>query len=264
MLIRFLKYFSFLIIFLLGCASGGFRSPKVITKGNPEYPITAQLERAEGEVLLAVFVNSEGYVEEVEHLSSSGRKDLDAAAVKFAEGLVFKPASLNGNPLSVWTKLVLRFKLTELLFNENRWLFEVFDLRKRIEKESTPQQRERLLKKLYTSYHGLLIHVRKNPNVEINKLIRNVISQKIQNRWYDCWDLHPLAFVVLDDFLERYPKSPVTTLVKERLVKELIDLRYELALDSVSSSSTAKRHAKLMQAIEKRLQTLGAVIPAQT
>jgi len=262
--IRFIKSFSLALLFLLGCASSGFRSPKVITKGHPDYPLSAQLERAEGEVLLAVFVNSEGFVEEVEYLASSGREDLDTAAVRFAEGLVFEPASLNGNPLSVWTRLVLRFKLTENYFDENHWYAEVLELQKKIVKESTPKVQERLLNKLYTSYHGLIEHVKKNPGLRINRSICKVVSKDIQDRWHEYWQISPLAFAVLDDFIERYPEKSIIKTVKERLVKEMVDLRYELAVRSSGSSYGDKKRAKLIQAIDKRLQALGVVIPSQT
>lgn len=255
-----IKIFSLYFIFYLGCASSAFRSPKVVTKGNPDYPLSAQLERAEGEVLLAVFVNSEGYVEEVEYLNSSGRDDLDVAASEFAEGLVFKPATLNGSPLSVWTKLVLRFKLTEMMFDEQRWLFEVFDLQRKIEQESTPQEKERLFKKLYTCYHGLLIHVQKHPDPKINRSIRKVVDPNIIKHWQGFWRQYPLAFAVLEDFLQRYPKSQITPDIRERLIKELVDLRFEI-MNLTKSTSSNNRNARFVQALEMRMKALGGIIP---
>jgi len=109
-----------------------------------------------------------------------------------------------------------------------------------------------------------LNHVAKNPNAELNDTILRIVGRSVQKRWGDYSRLQPLGFVVLDDFVERYPDDSVTSVVQERLMKELVDFRYDLKMLMDKSSSNAKKYGRLLQAIDRRLKTLGVIIPAET
>ena len=260
-MVRNLKIAILLIAVLSACSMKAFRGPKVLTKDGPDYPLSAQLERAEGEVSVAVFVNSEGFVDEVEVIKSSGRKDLDNASKEFAENLKFRPASFDGRPLSTWTQLVLKFKLTDILFDENEWIFEATSLKNEYNKVSSEQEKEHILEDLYKSYQGLFNYIDKNPSPDINKSIRKVISDDLDKKWQPFWSKYPLGFTVLEDFIKLYPKSKITNMVKERLTKELINVRYEFALKNITLNSDNSLEGSFLQVIDQRLKELGVIIP---
>jgi len=245
-----------LIILTLGCGHTRYRSPKVISKIDLDYPLSAQLNRVEGQVLIAVFVTKQGKPEEVRLIESSGHKDLDEAALKFARNVVFEPAELDGKPVSSWTRLLLRYKLSEVYFEEGQWLSNVINLQKKIAVEKDSVQREIYLKRLYTKLVGLKNYAERNDEVNINDVIRQVISKKIQNRYSKFWKEFPAAFAVFDDFLERYPDASFINRVKEDLIKLLVDTEYAIRLKAVKSKRISKKYSNLINIIEQRLNDL--------
>jgi TonB family protein len=77
----------------------------------PEYPAIAVRQRLEGEVLLEVYVDSNGSVKRVIVLRSSGHRVLDRAAVEAVQGWQGRPAMRGGEAIEKVERLPIQFKL---------------------------------------------------------------------------------------------------------------------------------------------------------
>lgn len=80
----------------------------------PEYPPSSRRAGEEGVVLLLLYVNERGRVQEARVETSSGFPKLDKAAVREAElSWRFLPAKENGRAVAAWHKFSVRFRLTD-------------------------------------------------------------------------------------------------------------------------------------------------------
>lgn len=78
----------------------------------PEYPQIAKKHRYEGLVVLNVFVLESGSVGKIEVRKSSGYDVLDNSALDAVKKWVFVPGKRNGQPMSSWVVVPIRFDLT--------------------------------------------------------------------------------------------------------------------------------------------------------
>jgi TonB family protein len=242
---------------IVDCGHSRYQSPRVASDVELDYPIAAQLEKIEGEVQVTVYVSEEGKAEEVKLEKSSGHKILDDAALEFSKTIKFIPGMLDRNPISSWTRLVLRYKLSEVYFDKERWLNDVLLLHHQIESAGDDRKEQnRLLRQLYTNNAGLLSYVKKYDDVSINTFIRATVTNAIRDRYNDFWNAYAVPCAALDDFLERYPDSELGELVKRDLTKELVDMEYEIRMASLRSERNQEKNQELIKQIEKRLDEL--------
>jgi len=88
------------------------KMPEMLTEQTPKYPEAAMREGVEGKVWLKSLVAKEGVVLKCCVVRSSGREDLDRAAVEAGLKNTFSPAlDENGNPTMVWVAYQVNFKL---------------------------------------------------------------------------------------------------------------------------------------------------------
>lgn len=252
----------FLVLFaavILQCGTTGrFQPARVALDQDLDYPLSAQLEKIEGEVVTTVFVNAEGKPEEIKIIESSGHDVLDSAAYSFIHTLTFDPANLDEKPVSSWTRLILRYKLTDIAFEEKRWIDDVLVLQSNIKFARTPRERKEFERRLYVRYIGLSNYVERYKQLSINDAIRRVINKDTNQRWRLFWDFVPIPFAVFDDFLKSYPDSEVTDRVKEDLIRLLIDSEGEIRVRMIKSARMTRTAPELIAAIEKRLDELSS------
>ena len=248
---------SFILCSLFNCGHSRYRSPRVASDVELDYPIAAQLEKIEGQVQVAVYVTEEGKAEDVRLEKSSGYKLLDDAALEFSKTVEFTPGMIDKKPISSWTRLVLRYKLSEVYFDKERWLNDVLLVHQQIEMAGEDRKEQnRLLRQLYTNNAGLVNYVKKYDDVSINTFIRATVTNAIRNRYSDFWNAYAAPCAALDDFLERYPDSEFEELVKRDLTKELVDMEYEIRMASLKSDRDQQKNRELIKQIEKRLDEL--------
>jgi len=82
-----------------------YRSPPLA------YPDAAQLNGEQGDVLVNIQVGSSGYPNRIRVTQSSGFPDLDNAAVQNAANWRYTPATENGDTVTSWTTVDVRFVL---------------------------------------------------------------------------------------------------------------------------------------------------------
>lgn len=85
--------------------------PRPCQSIRPDYPRAARLRGEEGEVTLGISVGSDGAVEAVRVVRSSGFPSLDDAAVEAVRAARFSPATSEGRAVAASARLTLAFKL---------------------------------------------------------------------------------------------------------------------------------------------------------
>ncbi len=242
-----------------GCASKRLRVPKVKSDIQLDYPLAAQLERMEGEVMLAVFVNKKGEVEQVELLKSSGHAELDEAALEFTKTLQYNPGTIDDNPVDAWSKLLLNYKLTKVPFDDDQWFRDVLYYQSQVNDFQDSLSREQNLRRLFTHYRGLSTYVERNPQRDINFYIRQVINDASDDRWSDFWSRIAAPFVVYDDFLRRYPNCSFADQVQEQLISELIEVKHQMRVKALRST-LSKTLLRMIDQVESRLEELNQTV----
>jgi TonB family protein len=244
---------------ILSCVSSQKRlkPPRVQSDSKLDYPIAAQMDGIEGQVDLGLFVNSSGVPDEVKVMKSSGHAVLDDAALVFAKKVTFEPAQVDGKAVSAWTRLVLRYRLSEVAFDRTRWLNEVHYFQRQAEEERDSVKRETIYRRLYTNYAGLMNYAENSPEPAVNDIVRQIIDERTKARWQPFWNRYVAAFVAWDDFLLRYPESVLCDRVKEDLLKALLDVEFKIRLDYLRSEAKAEKAPALIDLVEERLKELG-------
>ena len=94
-----------------GCTGDrGIERPQPLSSASPvEYPLELWDQDVEGSTLVRVLVNTEGGVDSVMVLESSGHAALDSAALQGAKSMEFEPARRAGEPLRVWARVPVHF-----------------------------------------------------------------------------------------------------------------------------------------------------------
>ncbi|MCO8082613.1 energy transducer TonB [Acinetobacter lwoffii] len=77
----------------------------------PDYPRDALMNEEQGEVLISVYINTTGKVQDAKVKKSSGSRALDRAASKAFSLCTFKPAMKNGEPQESWYDIPYEFVL---------------------------------------------------------------------------------------------------------------------------------------------------------
>ncbi len=87
-----------------------YTGPKVIHKADPEYTPEALEAKLTGEVILSMVIDTEGNPTEIKLVKGLG-KGLDEKAVECVQKWRFKPATRNGEPVSVKATIEINFRL---------------------------------------------------------------------------------------------------------------------------------------------------------
>lgn len=77
----------------------------------PSYPVIARRRGYEGTVLLRVWVLETGKVGKIKLQKSSRHKILDKTALEAVENWIFVPGRRNGEPVSSWVTIPIKFQL---------------------------------------------------------------------------------------------------------------------------------------------------------
>lgn len=75
-----------------------------------QYPKMAQRNGIEGQVLIAALIGKDGNIKDVKVMESDNTL-LNEEAVRAVRGTQFTPGIQNGNPVSVWVRIPIRFRL---------------------------------------------------------------------------------------------------------------------------------------------------------
>ena len=89
-----------------------YREDYVITKMiEPIYPPEAMISGHEGYVLIEVYINSKGFVQEAWVRKIKGDESFEAATLDAVKQFEFRPIMDRGKPISFWLSFLVRFEL---------------------------------------------------------------------------------------------------------------------------------------------------------
>ena len=94
-----------------GTGTGPTRGPRIVVGERPDYPENARAKGWEGTVRLQILVNTDGRVEDVRIVASSGYAELDQTAQRTVRSWRFSPALKNGSPIAAWATVPVVFDL---------------------------------------------------------------------------------------------------------------------------------------------------------
>ena len=89
--------------------SSGVAQGLLIRQVKPQYPILAQQARIQGTIVLQAVIGKDGTVQEVRVVS--GHPLLTGAAIAAVKQWLYRPYSLNGEPVAVDTQIIVNFTL---------------------------------------------------------------------------------------------------------------------------------------------------------
>lgn len=85
-------------------------SPVVLKRIDPEYPEIMRRAKVQGTVILSAVISRTGDVQVKEVLMSLNNV-MDGAAIRAVNQWKYRPATLNGRPISVWFTITVSYKL---------------------------------------------------------------------------------------------------------------------------------------------------------
>ncbi|MCK5619699.1 MAG: energy transducer TonB, partial [Candidatus Krumholzibacteria bacterium] len=80
---------------------------------DPKYPIYELENGIEGNVTVELLVDERGLVEAASVLSSIGTKNFEESSLEAVRQFVFQPPTKNGEPISMWIKFLIKFRILE-------------------------------------------------------------------------------------------------------------------------------------------------------
>ena len=97
-----------------GVLQGALSAPTTKDQAiNPKYPMNSRRKGEQGRVILDVLVSKDGAATSNTLVSSSGFKDLDAAAKEAVMLAKFKPGARNGKPVDASARITILFQLNQ-------------------------------------------------------------------------------------------------------------------------------------------------------
>lgn len=85
----------------------------ILNMFQPEYPEDAIEKRSEGYVLVEVYVNESGYVDEVYVRKVFGMESFKKSSLDAVRQFTFKPVMEDGKPRSFWISFLISFRLND-------------------------------------------------------------------------------------------------------------------------------------------------------
>ena len=86
--------------------------PRPLKAIRPEYPKASRQRGEEGDVIVVLSINEQGYVDSASVAESSGYQELDAAAIRAANKARFSPAKRGRTAVASEARVTITFRLT--------------------------------------------------------------------------------------------------------------------------------------------------------
>ncbi len=218
-----------LILFQLTChpervEESPIVQPKLLTTHTLfNYPPEAYNQGIEGKVVVRLLVNKEGKVTEAKILKTSGSGILDEAALKMALSSVYEPGTIYGMVSDFWRHLPVHFKLNEkhkFTKDIDKWRKLALVYQSDINAD-TSVNKPGALKKLYYHYQALALEIVNSRSTAANTSVLAVVEESIQQKWLEYQDIWPLGFILLQDYIRKYPESDYALKSREELISYL-------------------------------------------
>lgn len=195
------------------------QSPVLMRDVKLFYPQEAREIGLEGSVALNLLVDTTGAVEKVRIVSSSNIEVLDQAAIQYAKMLHFVPAERAGKPISIWLSWNIVYDLIQEGdgFKLNSYVNEITDLLKKSE-QCQNLECDSLYEEILNKHKDFIDYAHQYPSIKYHRDIQQFLIPTIIEQWQPFWDECPFTFVVLQDFLYRFPESNLVSEVIHEMI----------------------------------------------
>jgi len=202
------------------------------------YPKVAQENAYSGTIKVYLQITTQGEVEKVNIIKSSGYEPLDYATINYCKRLIFSPGLKDGKPIKSRILWDIEYNLSGQNETVDNYLAEIKELYKRIPPVSDPN-RNFFEKEILQKYSQFI--VKTCDGKYFNRAITQIISQQLTDQWQQHWNSFPLTFLLYQDFIERFKDyndiTAVITLLKNSLLQDVQYIKETQTLDNHSKTN---------------------------
>jgi TonB family protein len=242
--------FIILMLLIISCAHNfevsedpNYIPPVIKVQPRLIYPKVAQENAYSGTIKAYLHISSEGNVEKVNLIKSSGYELLNDATINYCKRLIFSPALKDGKPIKSRIQWDVQYNLSNQNEVVDNYLTEIKELFKRISAISDPN-RNSVEKEILQKYYQFISET--SDGKYFNIAITQIISQKLTDEWQQYWNSFPLTFLLYQDFIERFKDYSDITIVKILLKNSLLqDVQYIKDTQTLDNHSNPNRDALL-------------------
>jgi len=234
---------------------GNIVYPKLIDSQTAlRYPAEAYRQNYQGRVIIRILVAKDGNVSAAQIHKSSGYKILDQAALDMAKTSVFKPGTVNGMPKELWVLIPVDFQLNSEIFIEDeieRWRDKTQNYFLILASDSS-LNRDEILKQIFYHYQSMVNFVENSRTLKANNFILNMLKEPVRHQWIGFEKMWPLAFLLYLDYENRFPGSPYTEIVEDKLIS-CLEQEIKFLEDDIPLQA---KYAELYQSLSGLLKTI--------
>lgn len=220
------------------------------------YPPEAYEKQLEGTVILQMHVQKNGYVGKAEIFRSSGYDILDDAALAMARTVRFKPAQVHGKARDMWLTWPVVFELLSAsipALNLVEWQ------RKALEYQTTASTANFLKCRIAQSYlfnHYVILgkEMIENRSILPNRTIMEIVASPTRDSWIEYQDVWPMAFVLFQDYIDRFPNSKYANKAEDYMVDFILKEVSFLKKASTDDSQLAQPRKQLLSELTRFLE----------
>ena len=232
------------------------KKPRLISVLDLNYPEEAEKRGIEGKVGLYLLVDTTGSVLKTRIASSSHSDILDEAAKDYGKNLKFRPAMQAGKPTAAWITMEINYTITrDSIFQMGSYVKEISGILQSVQLMPI-KEKNKLLKKMLNLHKNFVEYALEQNEPDYMPYLRTILLDEVLQEWQPFPDIWPLSFVVYEDFLQRFPQSGLTSLVKKELLSSIeADIEHieEISPDTIEQAKYKKEfHKKLYNFLQQK------------
>jgi|GEM_PF-1145765 len=201
-----------------------YTPPSIKSQPRLIYPIDAQERAYSGTIQVYLQITSDGFVNKVHLIKSTGYDLLDKTTINYCQHLVFTPALKNGVAVDSRIEWEIKYNLSNQNETSDSYVRDLESLYKQYSL-SLQDEKNSIEKSILQKHMQFIANL--SDGRSFNKAIKNVITSEISSEWEHVWNSWPLTFLVYHDFIERfkdyYDIASVKSLLRSSL---LLDIQY--------------------------------------
>lgn len=250
------------VLFLMNCylprrTANGYVPPQLISANVISfYPPEAYEKQLEGTVTLLIHIGTNGYVGMTGIFKSSGYDVLDEAALAIARTVRFKPGQIYGKARDQWMTWPVVFELSSVpisTLNLVEWQRKALKYQANAS-DVNSLKRHMAQNNLFNHYVNLGNRMIENRSIMPNETIMEIVASPIRNSWIEYQDVWPMAFVLFQDYIGRFPDSKYANKAEGYLVDFITKEVSFLKKASTDNSPLVRARKQLLNKLTRFLE----------
>ncbi|UCH63475.1 MAG: energy transducer TonB [Fidelibacterota bacterium] len=220
------------------------------------YPPEAFEKQLEGTSTLLIHIGTNGYVGMMGIYKSSGYDVLDEAALAIARTVRFDPGQVSGEAQEQWMIWPVVFKLSSLpisALNLAEWQGKALQYQAYASDEKS-MKRRMAQNSLFDHYVNLGNRMVESRSILPNETIMEIVTPPLRDSWIEYQDIWPMAFVLFQDYIERFPDSKNAAAAERQLVDCVTNEVAFLQAALTDSSPLAQTRQQLLNDLTQLLE----------